>query len=34
MYTVILKSCQHDAVVLVKGKSKVKVYPETGDEVP
>jgi len=36
MYTiltsVILKSCQYDAIVLVKGKGKI--HPETGDEGP
>jgi hypothetical protein len=31
---VILKSCQYDAIVLVKGKGKRKIHPETGDEGP
>jgi len=31
---VILKYCQYDAIVLVKGKGKGKIHAETGDEGP
>jgi hypothetical protein len=31
---VILKSCQYDAIVLVKDKGKGKIHPETGDGGP
>jgi hypothetical protein len=31
---VILKSCEYDAIVLVKGKGKGKIHLETGNKGP